>query len=48
MPHIKQKEDGTAEENSVSKAFVTEGSYILDLQQCYVPAKYIQSRRSCF
>ena len=45
MLHIKQKEDGTAVENSISEAFAAEGSYTLDLQQCYIQTKHMQSRR---
>ena len=38
-----QSEDGV--EHSISGAFAAQGSYTLDLQQCYVPAKHMQSRK---
>lgn len=34
-----------AVENSVSEAFAAEGSYSLELQQCFVPTKRTQNRR---
>ena len=42
---IKQGQNAKAVEKSVAEAFIAEGSFILDLEHCYVPAKHVQSRR---
>ena len=41
---IKQGQKAEAVEKSVTEAFAAEGSYTLDLEHCYVPAKHVQSR----
>lgn len=33
------------QERSISEAFSAQGSYSLDLQQCYIPDKHMQSRQ---
>ena len=45
MLRIKEGQDPKTVEKSVSEAFVAEGSFTLDLEHCYVPAKHVQSRR---
>jgi hypothetical protein len=43
---IKQGQNANkAVEKSVAEAFAAEGSFTLDLEHCYVPAKHVQSRR---
>ena len=42
--HIKQRQNAKTAEKSVAEAFAAEGSYTLDLEHCYVPAKHVQSR----
>ena len=42
--HIKQGQNAKTAEKSVAEAFAAEGSYTLDLEHCYVPAKHVQSR----
>ena len=44
---IKIKEGQVQDEgqNLISEAFAAQGSYSLDLQQCYVPARHMQSRQ---
>ena len=42
---IKQGQNAKTVEKSVSEAFAAEGSFALDLEHCYVPAKHVQSRR---
>ena len=42
---IKQGQNAGVVEKSVAEAFTAEGSYTLDLEHCYIPAKHVQSRR---
>ena len=42
---IKQGQNAEAAEKSVAEAFAAEGSFTLDLEHCYIPAKHVQSRR---
>ena len=41
---IKHGQNAKAVEKSVTEAFAAEGSFTLDLEHCYVPAKHVQSR----